>query len=369
MTQAEQRTIPLAKPLVSDEAKVRVNEVIESGQLASGDVVREFEREFADYCGTDHAVATANGTAALHAALEAIGVDGDSTVLTTPLSFVATANAVRLAGGEVVFADVDPQTGNLDPEAVEETLRETDGVDAIVPVHLYGLPAEMGPLRDIADEHDAVLIEDAAQAHGAEYEGAPVGSLGDLACFSFYPTKNMTTGEGGMVTTDSDELARRLRAFVNHGRDPEDGSIYRTVGHNFRLSNVAAAVGRSQLERLPAFVESRREHAALLTDLLADANVHTPPDPPHVRHAFHQYTIQVEERDRLRESLREFGIQTGVYYPRPIHEQPAYADTEVSAPVAERLSQVVLSLPVHPALSESDVRAVATAVEYCTSYE
>jgi len=359
--------VPLVAPSLSETAKQRVRAVLDSGDLAAGEVVRQFEREFADFVGTDHAVATNNGTTALHAALAGLEIGAGDTVVTTPFSFIATANAIRLAGADPVFADVDLQTANIHPDAVERTIAAHDGdIDAIMPVHLYGCPAEMDRLRELAADHDAVLIEDAAQAHGARYGGDHVGAIGDAGCFSFYPTKNMTTGEGGMVVTDDAEVARRARSFINHGRAPDDGATHERVGHNFRLPNIAAAIGRVQLQRLPDFVAARRDNAAALTDALAATDIAAPVEPDDSYHSYHQYTVRTDDRDALQASLDDFGIGTGVYYPTPIHRQPAYDDQTVDAPAAERLADTVLSLPVHPHLSDSELSAVTTGIDYVT---
>ena len=364
----ERERIPIAAPDVGRAEVERVRSVLEGGQLADGPVVREFEAAFADYVGTDHGVATANGTAALHAALVALGVGPGDRVVTTPFSFVASANAIRLAGAEPLFADVDPETCNLDPDAVEETLRREGGEDvaAILAVHLYGRPAPMDRLAELADEHDVALVEDAAQAHGAELDGRRVGSIGDVACFSFYPTKNMTTGEGGLITTDRVEVAERAASFVNHGRAEAYGGStaydHVEVGHNLRMTSLAAAIGLAQLEKLPGYNRARRRNAARLNDALADAPVETPGDPPDGRHVYHQYTIRHDDRDGLADHLDRAGIDAGVYYPTPIHEQPAYADLGASAPAAERLADRVLSLPVHPGLTADDVDRIARTV-------
>ena len=358
--------IPVADPEIGEAEVERVRSVLADGQLADGPVVREFEDAFAEYCEADHGVAAANGTAALHAALVALGIGPGDRVVTTPFSFVATANAIRLAGAEPVFSDVDPETCNLDPAAVEEAIGRAgaDDVAAILAVHLYGRPAPMDRLAEVADDHDLALVEDAAQAHGAELSGRRVGSLGDVACFSFYPTKNMTTGEGGMITTDRPGVAERAASFVNHGRDESGRTDYDhvEVGHNLRMTSLAAAIGLAQLEKLPEFTRARRRNAAALNDALADAPVETPGDPPDGRHVYHQYTVRHDDRDGLAEHLDRAGIDTGVYYPTPIHQQPAYADVGASAPVAERLAGRVLSLPVHPGLTDEEVAAVADAV-------
>jgi len=353
--------IPIADPDVGELECERVCEVLRTGQLADGPVVREFEAAFAEYCGAAHGAAVANGTAALHAALVAVGVGPGDRVVTTPFSFVATANAIRLAGAEPVFADVDPETYNLDPDAVEAVLRRQVDVAAVLPVHLYGRPAPMPHLVDLAETYDAALVEDAAQAHGAELDGRRVGSFGDAACFSFYPTKNMTTGEGGLVTTDHEDVAEAVARFANHGRG---AATYEhvEVGHNLRMTSLAAAIGLVQLEKLPAFNRARRENARRLTEGLSDASVVLPTEPSGGRHVYHQYTVEHDNRDGLADHLARRGVGTGVYYPTPIHRQPAYADVDVSAPVAERVADRVLSLPVHPGLDESDVAAVVDAV-------
>jgi dTDP-4-amino-4,6-dideoxygalactose transaminase len=347
-------SIPIANPDIGDEEHSRVSDVLDSGMLADGPVVRDFEAEFASYCGVEHGVATSNGTTALHTAFEGLGLGEGDRVLTTPFSFIASANAIRMCGAEPVFADIDPETYNLDPESVEATIEEYDGeVDAILPVHLYGLPANMPRLAEIAQTYDCWLVEDAAQAHGAEIDGQRVGTFGDAACFSFYPTKNMTTGEGGMVVTDSEEIADRAAQFVNHGRTGK--YKHAKVGHNFRMTSIAAAIGRAQLEKVDGYIEARRSKAQRLTGGLADAEVDTPTEPDDYTHVYHQYTVRTRNRDELQSALDEHNVGYGVYYPLPIHKQPAYDSVDVSAPHAERASEEALSLPVHPKLSEDDI--------------
>jgi dTDP-4-amino-4,6-dideoxygalactose transaminase len=357
--------IPIADPQLGEREVEAAADCIRSGHLADGPEVRQFEDEFADFCDAEYGVATSNGTTALHAAFEALDIGEGDRVVTSPFSFVASANAIRFAGAEPVFADVTPNTFTLDPYAVENVVEEEDA-DALLAVHLYGLPAEMDHLRDIADDHDLALVEDAAQAHGAAFDGERVGSLGDAACFSFYPTKNATTGEGGMVTTDREDVAERAASYVNHGRTPEGGYNHVRLGHNFRLTSMAAAIGRVQLERLPEFNEKRRANAAYLTDRLRTADVVTPTEPDDCRHVYHQYTVRSPDRDGLAEHMAASGVDSAVYYPTPIHEQPAYQHVETSAPVAERVSEQVLSVPVHPGLTDDDVRTIASAI---ASYE
>ena len=353
--------IPIANPEIGSAEKEGVLEVLDSGMLADGPVVREFEDDFAAYCGTEHAVATSNGTTALHAAMEGLGLGKGDRVVTTPFSFVASANAVRLAGAEPVFADIDPATYNLDPESVEETIQAYGGeIDAILAVHLYGLPAAVERLAELAEASDAYLIEDAAQAHGATVNGERVGSIGDVGCFSFYPTKNMTTGEGGMIVTDDDAIAERAGRFVNHGRTDKYG--HAEVGHNFRLTSIGGALGRAQLEKLPAFTEARRENAAQLTAGLADSAVTTPTEPEGRKHVYHQYTVRYEDREELQATLDDHDIGYGVYYPRCIHEQPAYDGVSVNAPRAEKAAEEVLSLPVHPKVDEADIQRIIEVI-------
>ena len=354
--------IPIANPQLGTKEQEAVEAVIESGYLADGPEVREFESEFATYCGTDHAVATSNGTTALHAAFEALGLGDGDRVLTTPFSYIASANSIRFAGAEPVFTYIRPDTYNLNPDTVKEIL-ETESIDAILVVHLYGLPADLDALVDIADEHNIPLVEDAAQAHGATVDGKRVGSIGDVGCFSFYPTKNMTTGEGGMITTDDEEIARRAASFINHGRS-EDGGNYEHVrlGHNFRMTSIAAALGRAQLERLPEYIEQRRENAAALTDRLESTAIITPTEPENRRHVYHQYTIRCEDRDGLMNHLENEGVGSAVYYPHCIHEQPAYDHVSHEAPVAEQVSRKALSLPIHPEVGEDDIKTIGDAV-------
>jgi dTDP-4-amino-4,6-dideoxygalactose transaminase len=353
--------IPIANPVISQAAKAAVADVLDSGQIADGEEVRAFEAAFADFVGVEHAIATSNGTTALATMLEAAGIGEDDVVLTSPLSFIASANAIQHAGADVAFADVDRETFNLDPNAVRQVLEERQDVTAILPVHLYGLPSAMDEFREIAEAYDCQLFEDAAQAHGATFRGAPVGSLADAGAFSFYATKNVTTGEGGMITTDDADLAERARHLVDHGRTA--GDEHAVVGYNRRMTNVAAAIGRDQLERLPRWVETRQEHADRLTTTLRDVDGVEPPSTPDDRtHAFHQYTVRTTRRDVLEAGLGDAGVGHEIYYPRPIPGQPAYADADPDVPVARDCSEEVLSLPVHPQLEPGDIEIVTEAV-------
>jgi dTDP-4-amino-4,6-dideoxygalactose transaminase len=358
--------IDIADPRFGEAEQSAVADVLESGMVADGPVVRQFESEFADYCEADHAVATANGTAALVTALDAVGIGAGDTVVTTPFSFVASANAIRLVGAEPVFADIDPETYNLDPDLARAAVRDHDA-DAILAVHLYGLPADMGELAAVADEEDIRLVEDAAQAHGAHYDGTPVGSIGDAGAFSFYPTKNMTTGEGGMVVTDDEAVADRAASFVNHGRAESGSYAHERVGHNFRMTSIAAAIGRVQLRNLPSWVDDRQYHAALLSSALEDVpGVEAPTVPDGRGHAYHQFTVRCEDRAALRDQLEAAGIGSSVYYPTPIHRLEAYDGYDAHAPVAEAAAESVLSLPVHPGLLAEEVDHIAATVRAAT---
>ena len=272
---------------------------------------------------------------------------------------MATANAIRWCGATPAFVDIDPETYCLDPGALESALRDGEHLDAVVPVHLFGLPAAMPRIAELAAEHEFAVIEDAAQAHGAAVDGESVGRFGDAAAFSFFPSKNMTTGEGGMVVTDDEAIADRARRFIRHG----DAEL---LGHNFCLSDIAAAVGRAQLEKLPSFTDARRKNARRLDERLAGV-VETPTEPAGRRHVYHQYTVECGDRDGLRRHLRDRGIETGVYYETPLHRRPAMdgaviAGADEALPTTEQAAERVLSLPVHPGLSADDVAELADAV-------
>ena len=362
------RNIPIAKPLIGDEEINSVVEVLKSGMLAHGKEVEAFEREFADYLGAKHGIAVANGTAALDVALKALGIKDGDEVITTPFTFIASASSILFQRAKPVFADIDPKTFNLDPNDVLE--RITDRTRAILVVHLYGQPAAMKAFREIADDHKLHLIEDCAQAHGAEYNGQRVGTFGDIAAFSFYPTKNMTTGEGGMVVTNDDELAEKARLIRSHGQ--KERYYHVTLGYNLRMTNIAGALGRVQLRKLEKWNEARRRNAERLSKGISQITGLTPPYvAPNVKHVYHQYTIRVEEdfplsRDELAEKLRERRIGTGIYYPLPLHHQPLFRELgyeQDCCPNAIEASRKVLSLPVHPAVSQDDVNYIVSTLE------
>ena len=351
--------IPIAKPLMGEEEKQGVLEVLDSGMLAQGPRVKALEEAFADYCGVRHAVATSSGTTALHLTLLAHGIGEGDEVITSPFTFVSSANTILFTGAKPVFVDIDPRTFNIDASQIGSAV--TARTRAIMPIHLFGLTADMGTIVELAEAHDLIIIEDACQAHGAEYRGKRAGSFG-TGCFSFYPTKNMTAAEGGMITTDDDEIAEACRVMRQHGMRRR--YYHDQLGYNYRMTDVHAAIGLAQLQKLERFNEARMANAAYLTDRLE--GVVTPLVPDGYGHVFHQYTVRVPggRRDALREALTDQGIGSAIYYPVPVHRQQVYQEPGYAQayPESERAAEEVLSLPVHPAVGREDLDAVVTAV-------
>jgi perosamine synthetase len=350
--------IPAARPLIGDEERAAVDRVLRSGMLAQGPEVAAFEAEFSEHFGLGRAcVAVNSGTSGLHLGLLAAGVGVGDEVIVPSFTFAATANAVALVGATPIFADIDPVTFCLDAVAVEKVV--TARTVGIMPVHLYGHPADMGGLAEVAERHGLRLFEDAAQAHGASYAGQPVGSFGDFAMFSLYPTKNMTSGEGGMVSVADPELERRLRLFRNQGmlRAYEN----EVVGLNNRMTDIHAAIGRVQLTKVDAWTRRRQENAAFLTEHLEGVKV--PRVDEGATHVYHQYTVRVpEKRDVLAATLRdEYAIGSGMFYPTPIHRLAPFA-TGDELPETEAAARECLSLPVHPSVSAADLERIVAAV-------
>jgi dTDP-4-amino-4,6-dideoxygalactose transaminase len=358
--------ISIARPLLSSEEEAAIQRVLASGQLAQGENVAAFERRFAEVCHVREAVALSSGTAALHLALLAHDIGPGDEVITTAFTFAATANAILLAGATPVFVDIEPDTYTIDPALVESAI--TSRTKAIMPVHLYGHPCNMKRLGAIAATYGLTIIEDACQAHAAKIDGKPVGSFG-TGCFSFYATKNITTGEGGMVTTDDPGIAERVRLLRNHGQT--ERYHHARLGYNLRMTEMQGALGLVQVEKLERFTEQRIANGAFLTERLRGP-VQTPIVRPGYRHVYHQYTIRVpEQRDEWVMHLRSRGIGTAVHYPLAVHQQSFYREhsgtsarttADVRLPVTELAAKQVLSLPVHPALSMEDLTTIVQEV-------
>ncbi|HEX9097372.1 MAG TPA: DegT/DnrJ/EryC1/StrS family aminotransferase [Candidatus Dormibacteraeota bacterium] len=347
---------------IKAEIDAAVGAVLEKGTFILGPEVEAFEREFKEYCDTAHAVGVNSGTSALHLALLAAGVGAGDEVITAAFTFVATVAAIEYTGARAVLVDVDPSTLTMDPRRIEAAI--TDKTRAIIPVHLYGQPADMDPIMDIARAHSLVVVEDAAQAHGAEYRHRRVGSIGDLGCFSFYPGKNLgAAGDGGAVTTDDDGYAQSLRMLRDWGA--EEKFLHVVKGFNFRLDEIQAAILRVKLKRLGTWTELRRRLAREYSSLLSATAVRLPVEARDVRHVYHLYSIRTPARDRVRSELHAVGIQTGIHYPIPVHLQPAYANLGYSQgdfPVSEQAADEVLSLPLYPELTPGAAERVARAV-------
>lgn len=356
--------INIAKPLMGPEEKQAVLDVLDSGMIACGSVVSEFEKEFAEYLGIEYCTATTSGTTALEVGLRALGIGKGDTVITTPFSFIASTNAIVYTGATPVFAEIDPDTFLIDPGSIEKALEEHPEAKALLIVHLFGLACDMDAIMEIVRKHDLLLIEDCAQAHGAEWKGKKAGTFGNAGCFSFYPTKNMTTSEGGAVVTHDAETNRKCRLLINHGMEVR--YHHDEIGYNYRMTNIAGAIGRCQLKKLEGFNETRRAHAAYLNEHIENPLVETPVEPEGAKHVFHQYTVKVAlgQRDAFLRHLEANGIGYGVFYPLSIPEQKCYASMgfQTEWPVTDTIKQQVVSLPVHPGLTDEEVAEVARVV-------
>jgi dTDP-4-amino-4,6-dideoxygalactose transaminase len=341
------------------EIDAAIAAVLENAQFVLGPAVESFEERFASYCGSSHAIGVNSGTSALHLALLAAGVSTGDEVITVPFTFVASAAAIEYAGARPVFVDIEPECWTMDPRAIEAVI--TPRTKAIMPVHLFGQPADMDPILAVASKHGLAVIEDACQAHGADYKGRRCGSLGHIACFSFYPGKNLGAyGEAGAVVTDDAGLAARMRLLRSWGEETRYEHKYR--GFNYRMDGLQGAVLGVKLTYLDAWNEARRSHAARYAALLGGSPAVTPHERSGSRHVYHVYAVRVPQRDSWRQRLTEAGIQTGVHYPVPVHLQAAYRDLGYSAgdfPVSERLAGDVLSLPIFPEMTSGQIDTVA----------
>lgn len=349
--------IPAVRPEIGVDERNAVDRVLRSGMLAQGPEVAAFENEFASIVDGARCIAVNSGTSALHLAFLAGGVGPGDEVIVPSFSFAATANAVSLTGAVPVFVDIEADYFSIDPAAVEAAI--TPRTKAIMPVHLYGHPSNMTALKTIADKHDLQLYEDAAQAHAASFDGIPVGVWGTAAAFSFYPTKNMMSGEGGMITTTSEELERLARMLRNQGMERRYEN--EVIGFNTRMTDIHAAIGRVQLEKLAGWTAKRQANAAFLSENLT--GVITPPTASGAVHVYHQYTVRVvgHDRDAFAEELTKRGVASGVYYPTPIHRLPSF-DVALELPVTEQVTKQVLSLPVYPSLTDEELEMIVEAV-------
>lgn len=352
---------------IKPEIDAAISRVLESTEFVLGDDVAAFEDEFAAYCHAQEGVAVNSGTSALHLALLAAGVGPGDEVITVSFTFVATVAAIHYLGAKPVFVDIDPRTYTIDVRQIENAI--TERTKAIIPVHIYGQPADMDPILEIARRHNLLVIEDAAQAHGAEYKGRRVGSIGDLGCFSFYPGKNLGAyGEGGMVVTNNPEYSRSIRMLRDWGQERK--YHHRVKGYNYRMEGLQGAILRVKLRHLEEWTELRRAHAARYDDLLSDSDLQTPVALPHNRHVYHIYAVRVAERDALQQELHRNGIQTGIHYPIPVHLQEAYADPSYrrgDLRFSERAADEVLSLPMFAELTNSQIDAVCLAMSSAVS--
>ena len=358
--------IPLCNPILDKEMKAAALNALETEPFVLGEEVYKFEEEFAHYCGVKYGVSTNSGTVALQFSLIALGIEGkESHVITTPLSFIATANAIVHANSTPVFADIEAKTFCISTNQISK--RISPAVKAIIPVHLYGYPADMQEITEISEDHDIKVVEDACQAHGAEYKGLKTGGIGDIGCFSFYPSKNMTVGgDGGMVVTNDEEIAQQVSKLRDCGRKSK--YEHDIIGYTARLNTVNAAIGRVQLRRIDKWNGERRRKAALYDSLLADLNgVMLPPSgDSQIKPVYHVYVIRARKREELKRWLENFGIYCGVHYPLPIHLQPIYKKLfgfkEGEYPQSELVSQNCLSIPLYPDLSDDKIECISNKI-------
>ncbi|RLI54153.1 MAG: aminotransferase DegT [Candidatus Thorarchaeota archaeon] len=371
--------IPFAKPIIGDEEVEAVKKVLQSGMLAEGKVSREFERQFADYVGTEFAAVTSNGTTALSTALEAMGIEPGDEVITSPFTFIASANTIAMIGAIPVFVDIDIDTYNIDPDRIEEAI--TEKTKAIMPVHIFGMPSDMKRIMEIAEKHDLLVLEDACQAHGAEIDGKKIGSWGHAAAFSFYATKNIMTGEGGMITTDDEELYDRMLMVKNHGRGKQGGYSHFRIGYNNRMMDLIAAIGLEQMKRFSEIVKTRHATGKMYDKFFADFEEIVPQkEPSGYKSGYHLYAPKLYSdrltRDEMVETLRKEGVGSRAVYALPCHKQDTYLTiqnwrwakyvdypdySKVSLPNAEEVGARHFDIPVHPSLTEEEKEHIREA--------
>lgn len=347
---------------IKPEIDGAMQRVVSNTSFILGKEVAEFEKNFAAFCNAQYCVGIDSGTAALHLALLILGVQAGDEVITTTHTFIATAEVISLIGAKPVFVDIDPRTYNIDPNKIEQAI--TPRTKVIMPVHLYGQPAEMDAILDIARKHNVRVIEDAAQAHGAEYRGRRAGTMGDIACFSFYPGKNLGAyGDAGAFVTNNAEFAERARMLRDHGR--RDKYLHQIVGYGYRLDALQAAILGAKLLYLDAWNARRREIADYYTELFTNTDITTPYVPPHINPVYHIYCIRHKNRDGLQKHLKERGIETGIHYPVPLHLQPVYENLGYKRgdfPQTEQAASEILSLPMYPELTNDQVQFIVNAV-------
>ncbi|NQE05711.1 Aspartate aminotransferase [ANME-1 cluster archaeon GoMg1] len=361
--------IPIAEPCLGEEELKNVTEALKSGWISSkGKFIEEFEEKISSYCGRKYGVATSNGTVALHLALKTLGIGKGDEIIIPDLTFVAVANTVTYCNAKPIFIDSHPDYWCIDPEKIEE--KTTPKTKAIIPVHLYGHPCDMDPILDIANDHDLYVIEDAAEAHGAEYKGRKVGSFGDISCFSFYGNKIITTGEGGMCLTNNEELAEKMKILRDHGMNPNKRYWYDVIGFNYRMTNLQAAVGVAQLKKLDEFVEKKRKIAKRYSEELKDLEekelITLHPEMPWAKCVYWMYCILIEDkfgmsRDELMKRLEENGIDTRPFF-YPVHVMPPYKNNE-GYPVAEEISRKGINLPSGVSLKEEEIKFICNEIK------
>lgn len=356
--------VNMAKPCIGQEEKDAVCGVLDSGMIACGAVTSEFEREFSTYIGMPFGIATTSGTTALTVAIQALGLGKGDKILTTPFSFIASTNAIVYSGAVPVFADIDPRTFNVDPECLEERLAEEPDIKAVLIVHLFGQSCDMDRIMKIVKKHNLLLIEDCAQSHGAMWKGKKVGSFGDVSAFSFYPTKNMTTSEGGMVLAKDERVQERARLLINHGMKIR--YHHDTLGYNYRMTNLAASIGLCQLRKLDGFNQTRRRNAEFYNQKIQNPLVELPYADEAGYHVYHQYTIKVknQKRDAFVKWLEENEVGYGIFYPLSIPEQKCFEEMGFSReyPVTDTIKKEIVSIPIHPMLTAEELEIAADVI-------